>query len=118
MLKRGFLAIAIAGMTLAGAGMAHSTEVRNGDLPPAIAKTLDTVGAEFARHTREHRLMEVERNMDRQQYRDRRYGRGRGYDRGYDRGGRDYGYRRGYGAPRGYGYGGRMYNGQPVLRAD
>ncbi len=51
------------------------------------ASALDTVEATYARHTREHRMWEIQRNSE------RGYGnRGRGYDRGY-------GYGRGYGPP-------------------
>jgi len=53
------------------------------------AAALDQVEASFTRHTREHRMWEIQRNTEMQQ----RYG-GRGY--GYDRG---YGYGRGYGPP-------------------
>ena len=55
------------------------------------AEALDRLPAEYTRHTREHRMWEIQRNMERQQ----RHGydrRGRGYDRGY-------GYGRRYGGP-------------------
>jgi Ni/Co efflux regulator RcnB len=69
--------------------------------PGAVA--LDQVEASFTRHTREHRMWEIQRNTERQQ----RYGRrGGGYDRGY-------GYRRGYGPPphaRAYGRRDRFYD--------
>ena len=53
------------------------------------AAGLDKVEATYVRHTREHRMWEIQRNMERQQ----RYGyRDRGYDRGY-------GYRRHHGGP-------------------
>lgn len=53
---------------------------------------LDKVEATYARHTREHRMWEIQRNMEMQE----RYGR-RGYrHRGYDDG---YGYGRRYGGP-------------------
>jgi hypothetical protein len=51
------------------------------------AAALDKVEATYVRHNREHRMWEIQRNMERQQ----RYGRHhRGYDRGYG-----YGHRRG-----------------------
>ena len=54
------------------------------------AAALDKVEASYARHTREHRMWEIQRNLERQN----RYGRPhRGYD---DRG---YGYRRHHGGP-------------------
>jgi hypothetical protein len=62
-------------------------------LPQAGA--LDRLPVEYTRHTREHRMWEIQRNMERQQrYDHRRYGRG--YDRRYDR---RYGYGRRYGGP-------------------
>ncbi len=59
------------------------------------AAGLDKLEATYVRHNREHRMWEIQRNMEMQQ----RYGhRGRGYDRGYDRGPR-YGYERRNGGP-------------------
>lgn len=58
-------------------------------LPQADA--LDRLPAEYTRHNREHRMWEIERNMERQD----RYGRHR-YGRDYDRG---YGYGRRHGGP-------------------
>lgn len=55
------------------------------------AETLDRLPVEYARHTREHRMWEIQRNMERQQ----RHGYNRG-GRGYDRG---YGYGRRHGGP-------------------
>jgi hypothetical protein len=63
------------------------------------AAALDKVEATYVRHNREHRMWEIQRNMERQQrwerhhrYRDGYGYRNRGYDRGYG-----YGYgRRGY----------------------
>ena len=57
------------------------------------ASRLDQLEATYVRHNREHRMWEIQRNMERQQ----RHGydrRGRGYDRGYG-----YGYGRRYGGP-------------------
>jgi hypothetical protein len=67
------------------------------------AAALDKVEATYVRHNREHRMWEIQRNLERQQ----RYGyRDRGYGRGYGYGYRDRGYDRGYG----YGYGRRDYD--------
>lgn len=82
-------------------GAAVSPALAGETFPGAAA--LDTVEASFVRHTREHRMMEIERNMDRQQRRDYRHGYGRGpgygHHRGYDRGPRYRG--PGYGRPHG-----------------
>jgi hypothetical protein len=68
-----------------------------GAVPQSLpqAGALDRLPVEYTRHTREHRMWEIQRNMERQQrYDHRRYGRG--YDRRYDR---RYGYGRRYGGP-------------------
>lgn len=57
------------------------------------ASALDKVEATYARHTREHRMWEIQRNMEMQNRRGHRY--------------RDHGYR-----DRGYGYG-RHHGGPP-----
>ncbi len=55
------------------------------------ASSLDKLEATYVRHNREHRMWEIQRNMERQE----RYGhRGRGYDRGHR-----YGYERRHGGP-------------------
>lgn len=61
--------------------------------PQSLPKTeaLDRLPAEYTRHTREHRMWEIQRNMERQHRRDY-YRHGRGYDRGY-------GYGRRHGGP-------------------
>ncbi|WP_332700097.1 hypothetical protein [Bosea sp. (in: a-proteobacteria)] len=59
------------------------------------AAGLDQLEATYVRHDREHRMWEIQRNVERQQ----RYGyRDRGYDRGYGRG-HGYGYGRRHGGP-------------------
>lgn len=107
MRKRAFIAMMIGGLMMAGAGMASRAEAASQAVDQTIARTLDGKAVEFTRHTREHRMMEIQRNLDRQQ-RGRRYGPPRGYGRGgYDRG-RSYGHRRDYGrgpGNRGYGRG-------------
>jgi len=82
---------ALALAALAAAPPAQAAEA----LDPVRAEQLDGVAADYARHTREHRIWEIQRNVDRQ--RRGGYGYGRGYGRGYgpppgyyDRG---YGYR-------------------------
>ena len=59
---------------------------------PLDTARLDQVPAEFTRHTREHRMWEIERNLERQE----RWERRRGYDRRRDYDRRGYGYGRGY----------------------
>lgn len=94
-MKRAFIAIVVGGLASAGAGIATNAQAASqGDVAPAVARALDQIGAEFTRHTREHRMAEIQWNLERQQ----RYGR-RGY--GPPAG---YGNRRGYGPAPGYGY--------------
>ena len=66
--------LALAAMAATPAGAASQSA------PQAAA--LNKLPAEYARHTREHRHWEIQRNMERQQ-RHGYYGHGRGYDRGY-----------------------------------
>lgn len=76
------------------------------------AEALDKAEVAFARHTREHRMWEIQRNLDMQQ-RGQGYGHSRGYgERGYRGGG--YG-DRSYGGDSygGRSYGGRHYGGPP-----
>ena len=77
------------------------------NVAPALAGALDRVDAEYARHNRDHRMAEIQWNIDRQRYGGRGYGPppGYGYGRGYYGPPRGYGYGRGYDPPRGYGYG-------------
>lgn len=93
MRKNSFVALAIGGLIAAGAGTmvsaASATEAR---LAPTMAKALDTAEVEFTRHTREHRMWEIQRNME-------RGSRGHRYGHGYSRG-----YHRGWGPPPGHGY--------------
>ena len=64
------------------------------------AEALDQLSADYVRHYREHRMWEIQRNMERQERWERRgYGRGHGYSYGHRYGGppphaRAYGYRR------------------------
>lgn len=71
------------------------------------AAALDRTEASFVRHTREHRMMEIQRNVERQQRRD--------YRRGYHRG-RDHGLHRGYYRGRGHAYGRHHYGPPPHAR--
>lgn len=88
------------GLAVAGSlGLSAGAQAASQDVDPAIAAALDTAGVAFTRHNREHRMWEIQRNMERQQ-------RGRG---GYGPG---YGPRRGYGGRPGYGYRGG-YQGTP-----
>lgn len=106
-MKRTFVAIVMGGLAIAGAGIATNAQAASqDDVAPAVARALDKLDTEFARHTRAHRMAEIQWNLDRQ----RRYGRrgygpppGYGYRRGYGPPA-GYGYRRGYGPPPGYGY--------------
>ncbi|CAM5197972.1 putative protein OS=Bosea thiooxidans OX=53254 GN=SAMN05660750_00925 PE=4 SV=1 [Bosea thiooxidans] len=81
-----------AGLTLAALAATPA-----GAAPQSLpqAEALDRLPAEYTRHTREHRMWEIQRNVERQQRRDH-YRYGRGYDRRYDRG---YGYGRRHGGP-------------------
>ncbi|WID96752.1 hypothetical protein QO058_00170 [Bosea vestrisii] len=108
MRKRTFIAALIGGLTLSAPAWASPARESAPAGEAAIARALDGLDVAFTRHTREHRMMEIQRNMERQNrgrgYGGRGYDRGyggRGYDRGYDRG-RGYGDRRGYGGGRGY----------------
>lgn len=81
-------------------GAAGSPALAGETFPGAAA--LDKVEAGYVRHTREHRMMEIQRNVDRQQRRDYRHGYGRGHDRGLHRGydrGRGHAYGRPHGGP-------------------
>ena len=101
MIKRTFIALALGGLVAAGASMMPQAAVAQNDLAPALEGALDRVDAEYTRHNREHRMAEIQWNVDRQRY----YGRrGYGPPRGYG-----YGYGHGYGPPRGYGYGYRRH---------
>ncbi|CAN7231743.1 hypothetical protein LJR090_001002 [Bosea sp. LjRoot90] len=108
MRKRTFIAALIGGLALSAPAWASPARETAPAGEAAIARALDGLDVAFARHTREHRMMEIQRNLDRQN-RGRGYG-GRGYDRGdgYGRG-RGYGPSPGYDNRRGYGggYGGR-----------
>lgn len=106
MRKRTFIAALIGGMALSASAWASPARDSAPSGEAEIARALDGLDVAFTRHTREHRMMEIQRNMERQN-RGRGYGgRGYGYGRGYGRGdgyGRGNGYQRGYG---GYGGGG------------
>lgn len=82
----------------------------------ARTRTLDAVGAEYARHNRAHRMAEIQWNLERQNHWRRYYGPPPGHGYGYRRYGPPpgYGYGRGYGYRGGYGYGPPGYN--PALR--
>jgi hypothetical protein len=112
MRKRTFIAAMIGGLACAGAVWASPAHASGLSGEAALARALDGLDATFTRHTREHRMWEIQRNLERQN-RGRGYGYGRGYDRGYGRGyDRGYGYGRGY--DRGDGYGrGRGYGPPP-----
>jgi hypothetical protein len=111
MRKRTFIAVVIAGLASSGAAWASPAHETGGAGDAAIARALDGLDVAFARHTREHRMWEIQRNLE-WQNRGRGYGYGRGYNRDYGYGrGRGYGPPPGYGYRRGYGYGGRGYVG-------
>ncbi|WP_332685179.1 hypothetical protein [Bosea sp. (in: a-proteobacteria)] len=98
----------LAGLTVTGAGLSSGALAAEKQSAPIRIEALDKIPVEFTRHNREHRMWEIQRNMERQQRargRDRSYGHRRGYDyrRGYDRG-PGYGHRRGYGYDRGRGH--------------
>lgn len=98
MRKNSFIALMIGGLMAAGAGTTVAAVAGTQDrLAPTMAKALDKAEVEFTRHTREHRMWEIQRNMDRQQ-------RGHRYGHGYSRG-------RGWGPPPGHGY--RRHYGRP-----
>jgi hypothetical protein len=88
----------------ATAASAAPATPHDGALAPAIAQQLDKLPAEFtASDAKLRRMQMIQDNLDRQRYRDRRYGRGDGYGRGYGYGRRHggpppwapaYGYRR------------------------
>ncbi|MCV9935309.1 hypothetical protein OIU35_02930 [Boseaceae bacterium BT-24-1] len=111
MRKPTLIAIVIGGLAWSGAAWASPIHEAGPAGEAEIARALDGLDVAFTRHTREHRMMEIQRNLDRQN-RGRGYGYGgRGYDRGYGYG-RGRGYDRGYGYGRGRGndgYGGRGY---------
>jgi len=111
MLNRTFIAAVIGGLAWSGAVAAAPARDAAPPSEAEIARALDGLDATFARHTREHRMWEIQRNLERQN----RYGRG-GYGRGYGYGRGD-GYGRGYG--RGYGYGPPpgTYRGGPAIRS-
>ncbi|AZO77438.1 MULTISPECIES: hypothetical protein [unclassified Bosea (in: a-proteobacteria)] len=107
MRKRTFIAVMIGALALSGPLLASPAHESAPAGEAAIARALDGLDVAFTRHTREHRMWEIQRNLERQN-RGRGYG-GRGYDRDYGYG-RGRGYDRGYGNRRGYdGYGGRGY---------
>jgi len=112
MRKRTFIAALIGGLALSAPSWASPARKSAPTGEAAIARALDGLDVAFTRHTREHRMMEIQRNLDRQNRgRGHGYGRGyggRGYDRGYGYGrggGRGYGLAPGYGSGRGYGGG-------------
>lgn len=109
MRKRTFIAALIGGLALSAPVWASPARETGPVDEGAIARALDGLDVAFTRHTREHRMWEIQRNLDRQNL-----GRGYGYGRGYDRG---YGYGRGrdYGPPPGRGYGGG-YGGRGYIR--
>ncbi|RDJ19719.1 hypothetical protein DWF00_27590 [Bosea caraganae] len=108
MRKNSFIALMIGGLMVVGVGTgAQAGAAAQDQVAPNVAEALGKVDAEFTRHTREHRMMEIQRNMGRQQH-----GRGNSYGRGY--GHRGYG-----GPPPGYGhrgYGNRGYGPRPYSR--
>ena len=82
---------------------AQAAETRMID--PVQAEALDKLDVEFMRHNREHRMAEIQFNLQRQQ-RNRGRGDGYGYGRGDGRGD-SYGRGRGRGDDYGRGYGRR-----------
>lgn len=111
MRKRTFIAAMIGGLACAGAAWASPAHANALGGEAALARALDGLDVTFTRHTREHRMWEIQRNLERQN-RGRGYGYGRGYDGGYGRGyDRGYGYGRGrdYGPPPGKWRGGGGY---------
>jgi hypothetical protein len=110
-MRRHLIALAAAAVMATGAGIASVGEAGAETLDRAASQALGAAEAEFMRHTREHRMWEIQRNLERQQrgggggYRDRGYDRPRDYDRPRGYGRRDDGYgRRGYDRPRRYYY--------------
>jgi hypothetical protein len=108
MRNRIIIGLVAGGLALAGSlGMTGGAQAASQDVDVALSNGLDRAELQFTRHNREHRMWEIQRNMERQQRAARRhhYGPPRGYARpGY-----------GYGrpAPRGYygtpGWAGRRY---------
>lgn len=109
MRKRTFIAALIGGLALSAPAWASPARETGPVDEAAIARALDGLDVAFTRHTREHRMWEIQRNLERQN-RGRGYGYGRGYDRGYG-----YGRGRDYGPPPGRGYGGG-YGGRGYIR--
>lgn len=99
MLKHTLVAVLFGALSIAGASAASRDNAPAQVVEPALAQALDRVDAEFTRHNRQHRMMEIQRSMERQQRGNRGYGHRRGYAPAPA-----YGHRRGYGTP---GYGGR-----------
>lgn len=114
MRHRIIIGLVAGGLALAGTlGLTGTAQAAGQTVDPAIANGLDRAELEFTRHNREHRMWEIQRNMERQQRAARRnhYGPPRGH---YGRPGYGYG-RPGYGYGRG-GYGGPVVRGQPIQR--
>ena len=96
MRKRIITGLLAGGLALAGIiGLSGGAQAASGNLDPDVAAALDTAGVAFTRHNREHRMWEIQRNMNRQQYGRRGYAPGYGHRRGYV-GRPGYGYRGGY----------------------
>lgn len=111
MRNRSFIAVMIGGLALSAPAWASPAHESAPASEAEIARALDGLDVAFMRHTREHRMWEIQRNLERQN-RGRGYGYGgRGYDRGYG-----YGRGRGYGPPPGRGYGG--YGGRGEIRGN
>ena len=96
-MKPTLIAAMVGGMTVAGFGLVPAAQASFDAVPALTADALDRLPVALSRHTREHRMQEIEYNLERQDRRVRRgygpppgYGERRGYgdDRGYDRGSR------------------------------
>lgn len=84
----------------AGLALAAIAATPAGATPQSLpqAEALDKLPADYVRHNREHRMWEIQRNLERQE---RWHRRGHGHGYGYRYGGppphaRAYGYRRHY----------------------
>jgi hypothetical protein len=96
--NRTFILSLLGGLAVIGVGLASPANAAEPGGEEKLARALAGLDVAYARHTREHRMAEIQWNLERQnrmrryQRDDYRYGRGRGY--GPPPG---YGYRRGYG---------------------
>jgi hypothetical protein len=111
MRNRIIIGLVAGGLALAGSlGMTGGAQAASQDVDMALSTQLDRAELQFTRHNREHRMWEIQRNMERQQRAQRRqnYGPPRGnYGRpGYGRPGYGRPVHPGYGTP---GWAGRRY---------